>query len=127
MLFKIPGIDNLVVNRIKERTTKKVVFESERTKIAEDKNKEQKQQKHKKERQYTEREVESAVEQLNNLLKEKDAPIYLRATEASGIVTVQVVDLATEEVVHSNMPLNKLLAMIKRLESSYGIVIDESV
>ncbi|WP_366923006.1 flagellar protein FlaG [Metallumcola ferriviriculae] len=127
MFFKIPGIDNLVVNRIKERTSKQVVFQSEKTKIAEDKSQENKQNKQRKKRHYNKEDMEKAIRDLNELLAEKNTPLAFEMVEEKSRWHIRIIDTSKQKVLHVNVSPEKVMEMLTAVEKSTGAVIDETV
>jgi len=122
-VLKIPGIDPLVMQRIRERTTKQIVHDSEKPKVAEDKYKKQGQEY---EEQYSEQRLEELIEELNELFEEENAPIRFKLVVKDDMFKVQILDHKTKKIIKEVSP-HQVLRLVRRHEDSRGIILDTSI
>ena len=122
-MLKIPGIDPLTMQRIKERTTKQIVHDSQKPKVTEDKYKKQGQEY---KEQYNQQSLEEIIEELNKLFEEEAAPIRFKLVVKDGMFKVQLVDSNTKELIKEVSP-HKVMRLIRRHEDSRGIILDTSI
>jgi uncharacterized FlaG/YvyC family protein len=123
--LKINGIDNLIVNRIKERTRKKIVFESDKTKITEDKHKEDKKEKEQK-KSYQEKEFEETVEEINKLMKENNKPIFFKIITVQNKIKVQIINKSSKKILFLIYP-DKVYGILEKLKNSESFILDETI
>jgi len=122
-VLKIPGIDPLTMQRIKERTTKQIVHDSEKPKVAEDKYKKQGQEY---QEQYSEQNLEELIEELNELFEEEAAPIRFKLIVKDEMFKIQIIDNKTKKVIKEVSP-HKVMQLVRRHEDSRGIILDISI
>ncbi len=123
--MKINGVDNLVVDRIKQRTQKKVVIESEKTKITEDKHKEDQKEK-KQKRKQKDSELEKNVQKINKLLQDNNKPIYFKITYVFEKTKVEIINKEKNKTMFVINP-EKVYEILERLKKREGFIIDETI
>lgn len=129
--MKIDGIDPLLLNRIKDRTERMEIQKSEgsptdtlvnresgsdnayrwRTVAPEDQN--------------YERRVEEALRKLNDDAEKDGLPLRFKAYRQSGLWKFEVFDVFSNEVVKT-IETEQALQVVNRIQSLFGVLLDES-
>lgn len=121
-MLKIPGIDPLIMQRIKERTSKQVIYDAEKTKITEDRYRDEKEQ----QQQYDQQELAELLERLNRLMEEEGFPVRFRLVNDEGKPGVQVVDADREKVL-AVVPPRRVWQLIRQTGEAAGFIVDISI
>ncbi|WP_227767259.1 flagellar protein FlaG [Zhaonella formicivorans] len=121
MLTKIPGIDPIILNNVKERTSKQIVHDARSLKVTEHDEKGKGRQWH---RDGKREELVLFLEELNAELEKENKPIRLYLLEESGRWYVQVTEFSTGKVVHRLSPRQAGLILGRNYQSK-GFLLDE--
>ncbi|KUO52786.1 MAG: hypothetical protein APF76_02300 [Desulfitibacter sp. BRH_c19] len=121
-MVKIQGVDPVIVERIRDKNRKKLIYESEQTKVVsnseKDHKKDQKGQQHK-------RTLKHSIERLNELLQEIDAPIRFEKINVKEELYVLVIDIHTQKVLTKIFP-ERVFQLMKNIDDPKGFIIDDS-
>lgn len=122
-MVKIHGVDPIVMDRIKERTQKEIVFQPEKTKVTADKNNEEKGRKKQK---HNKKSLEEVVSRLNKLLEEEKAPLRFQIIVRDEKLKVQLLNIEENKVVSEVFP-EKIYKLVRNPKEFSGFVVDEFV
>lgn len=127
--MKVDGIDPLILNRVKDQTTKSPVQEAERAE-AQRARVQQQRQLAKQEQAKVEldkgamQEIEEAVLKLNDTAEAMQLSLRFHMHKESERWMVQVVDIQQDEIVRE-IPPEKVLNVVAQIQSLIGILLDE--
>lgn len=122
-MVKIHGVDPIVMDRIKERTQKEIVYQPEKTKVTADKNSEEKGRK---EQKHNKKSLEEVVSRLNKLLEEEKAPLRFQIIVRDEKLKVQLLNIEENKVVSEVFP-EKIFKLVRNPKEFSGFVVDEFV
>lgn len=121
MLSKIPGLDPIILNNVKEQTQKQIVHNAKNLKVTDH---EQKHKGRQWKREGNKAELEVFLDELNQELEKMDKPIRLIMVEEEGFWQVQVVDVKTGKVLQYLSP-KRAGALLGRTIHSSGLLLDD--
>lgn len=75
---------------------------------------------------YLQEKLEEKIEQLNETVEIFDKQIHFQIHEATNRIMVQVIEKETEEVI-SEIPPEKILDLVARIEEMIGLIMDKKV
>lgn len=125
--MKVDGIDPLVLNRVKEQTSRSAVQEAGRASAEEARLKTQEQRAQEEVRFQTEgllAEIEEAVMKLNDTAEAMQISLRFLMHRDSERWMVQVVDIRRDEIVRE-IPPEKVLNVVAQIQSLIGVLLDE--
>lgn len=127
--MRVDGIDPLVLNRVKDQTTKTHVQDTDRSDAQRTLIK--RQQKENKANQAAVeseagqlREVEEAIMKLNDTAEAMQLSLRFLMHEGSERWMVQVIDIQQDEIVRE-MPPENVLNVVAQIQSLIGVLLDE--
>lgn len=123
MLPRIPGIDPVILQNVKERTRKQIVHDTRQLKITDGEPKERGKQWLK---QGSKEELALFLEELNKELEKEKRPIRLYLVEEEGRWLVQVVEAATGKILQ-RLSLRQASHLLTRASSDKGFLLDQKV
>ena len=127
--MRVDGIDPLVLNRVKDQTTRPAVQETDRS-DAQKALIRQQQKENRANRAAVEseagqmREVEEAIMKLNDTAEAMQLSLRFLMHEGSERWMVQVVDIQQDEIVRE-MPPENVLNVVAQIQSLIGVLLDE--
>jgi flagellar protein FlaG len=127
--MKVDGIDPLILNRVKDQTTKPVVQEAERSNVQQTRIKQQQEQARQAQvmlqsDQGLLQEIEDAVMKLNDTAEAMQLSLRFLMHRDSERWMVQVVDIRHDEIVRE-IPPEKILNVVAQIQSLIGVLLDE--
>ena len=125
--MKVDGIDPLVLNRVKEQTSRSAVQEAGRASAEEARLKTPEQRAQEEVRFQTEgllAEIEEAVMKLNDTAEAMQISLRFLMHRDSERWMVQVVDIRRDEIVRE-IPPEKVLNVVAQIQSLIGVLLDE--
>jgi flagellar protein FlaG len=129
MEMKVDGIDPLILNRVKDQTTRGPVQEAERADAQRAKVQQQREQA---KQEYVKleldkgamQEIEEAVLKLNDTAEAMQLSLRFHMHKGSERWMVQVVDIQQDEIIRE-IPPEKVLNVVAQIQSLIGILLDE--
>lgn len=127
--MKVDGIDPLILNRVKDQTTKPPMQDSGRAETQKARVQQQRQENRANQPAVeTEkglmREVEEAIRKLNDTAEAMQLSLRFLMHEESERWMVQVVDVMEGEVIRE-MPPERVLNVVAQIQSLIGVLLDE--
>lgn len=122
-MVKIQGVDPIVVERLRDRTRKTFIYETDQSRIIDDKKDEPKEQK---KYRYPKKTLESSIDKLNKLLEEVDAPVRFVKKLLNDELIIQVIEIETQKAV-ATVPPEKIHTLIRNIDDPKGFIIDDSI
>ncbi len=125
--MKIDGIDPLLLNRIKEQTDRMEVQRAESTvtenRVTRDGGYSRRETYPVSEEQ-SESKLRVAIERLNDNAEKENLPVRFQARRGSQRWHIEVFDLASNEVIR-DIPTEQAMNVVNRIQSLFGILLDE--
>lgn len=125
--MKIDGIDPLLMNKIKEQLNLKEVQQAERpaadTRVTREGRSGQEREKKLSDTDY-EKKVREAIDKLNKNAKDEGQPLRFSAHKEENIWYVEVYDIEKNEKIRE-IPTEKALEVANRMQSLFGVLMDE--
>ncbi len=125
--MKIDGIDPLLLNRIKEQTDRMVIQKTE-TAVSDNQVKRESGNPQRKPadipEQYYDAKLEVALKELNEKAEKDELPLRFDVNRELNLWHVRVYDTTRNEVVRE-IPTDRALSVLSRLQSLFGVMLDE--
>ncbi len=127
--MKVDGIDPLILNRVKDQTTKPAVQEAERSNVQQTRIKQQQEQARQAQvmlqsDQGMLQEIEEAIMKLNDTAEAMQLSLRFLMHRDSERWMVQVVDIRHDEIVRE-IPPEKILNVVAQIQDLIGVLLDE--
>ena len=116
-MYKIPGVDPLMLNEVQQLTQKQAVQRVQENRVSPDPHRDGRQPPNRQQMQKALQKLGGAAEALEN-------PLGFQLVERDGQYFVQMLDRATGRLVREVAP-EKALAVLGKLEKVLGLILDE--
>jgi uncharacterized FlaG/YvyC family protein len=125
--MKIDGIDPLLLNRIKEQTDRLEVQRTESTVVENRVTRESgypRRQTYPVSNEQNESKLKVAIDRLNENAERENLPVRFQARRGNQQWHIEVFDLASKEVIR-DIPTEQAMNVVNRIQSLFGILLDE--
>lgn len=122
--MKIPGVDPIILNQVKNQTAKKVVHESREARVSGEKKERQGGRGH--QGKQDRRALERSLELLNQAMEAAGRPLRFQLIERNGTIMVQIIDSFHNKLIRQ-VPPEKVLGLVGRVRDMIGLMVDELI
>ncbi|MHB1126194.1 MAG: flagellar protein FlaG [Bacillota bacterium] len=121
--MRLPGIDPIVLNEIRNQTAQKQIQESRQVKVTAEKKEREKQGKRE---QPSKRTLEESIKLLNQAMVDTGRALRFQPVKRDETMLIQIWDTSRNQVVRE-VPAELVLVMVNRIKDMLGMLMDEMI